>query len=65
MQGGVEADGRPDSGLSALVLLLRFHGVAVEVEQLRHQLSVPSLGFVEMLRTSRALGLKARVVSSS
>ncbi len=65
MQGGVEAGGRPDSGLSALVLLLRFHGVAVEMEQLRHQLSVPSLGFVEMLRTSRALGLKARVVSSS
>ncbi|MFG1379148.1 cysteine peptidase family C39 domain-containing protein [Xanthobacter autotrophicus] len=51
--------------MSALVLMLRFHGVAVEVEQLRHQIGVPSVGSVEMLRAARALGLKARMVSSN
>jgi subfamily B ATP-binding cassette protein HlyB/CyaB len=45
--------------------MLRFHGVAVEVEQLRHQIGVPSVGSVEMLRAARALGLKARMVSSN
>ncbi|MFG1343134.1 type I secretion system permease/ATPase [Xanthobacter autotrophicus] len=65
MSGGSETSARPDSGLSALVLMLRFHGVAVEVEQLRHQIGVPSVGSVEMLRAARALGLKARMVSSN
>lgn len=65
MQGGMEAGARPDSGVCALVLLLRFHGIAVEVEQLKHQLGGADVGYVEMLRTARSLGLKSRVVSTS
>ena len=53
-----------DSGLGALVLLLRFHGVAAEADQLRHQLGVAQVGTADMLRSARAFGLKARMVSS-
>lgn len=55
----------PDSGLGALVLMLRFHGVAAEASQLRHQSGGARVGPVEMLRCARAFGLKARAVSSS
>jgi len=65
MLNGSATSGRPDSGLAALVLMLRFHGVAVEVEQLRHQLAAGAVGVSEMIRTARALGLKARAVNVS
>ncbi|MDQ0504579.1 subfamily B ATP-binding cassette protein HlyB/CyaB [Xanthobacter agilis] len=55
---------RLDSGLGALVLMLRFHGVAAEADQLRHQLGVAQVGTADMLRSARAFGLKARMVSS-
>lgn len=65
MLGGSKMGERSDSGLCALVLMLRFHGVAVEVEQLRHQLNASSIGPMEMLRAAKAFGLKSRLVSSS
>ena len=42
---------RPDPGLACLALLLRFHGVAADPEQ------------ISMLRHARGLGLKARLVT--
>jgi subfamily B ATP-binding cassette protein HlyB/CyaB len=44
--------------------MLRFHGVAAEADQLRHQLGVAQVGTADMLRSARAFGLKARMVSS-
>ena len=53
-----------DSGLAALVLLLRFHGVAADPAQIRHRCGGGAIGVVEMLRCARALELKARAISS-
>src|SRR3990172_768948 len=50
-----------DPGLAVLVMLLRFHGVAADPEQIRHRLSTTAIGVPEMLRCAKELGLKARV----
>lgn len=50
-----------NSGLSALVMLLRFHGVAAEAGQIRHRLATAKIGITEMLRCAKDLGLKASV----
>jgi subfamily B ATP-binding cassette protein HlyB/CyaB len=55
----------PDSGLSALVMLLRIHGVAAEGEQIRHRLGTAKIGVTEMLRCAKELGLKASVHRTS
>jgi subfamily B ATP-binding cassette protein HlyB/CyaB len=48
------------SGLAALVLLLRFHGVGADPEQIRHRFG-HEIGVGEMLRCGREFKLKARV----
>ena len=55
-----------DTGLAALVSLLRLQGVAAEPAQLHHQLGLAGkpVGVVEMLRCARQLGLKARSLST-
>ena len=55
-----------DTGLTALVSLLRLQGVAAEPAQLHHQLGMAGepVGVVEMLRCARQLGLKARSLST-
>ena len=57
---------RIDSGLAALVLLARYHSVAVDPEALRHQFVLGERLFdvSELLRAARLLSLKARWVSS-
>ena len=52
-----------DTGLTALVSLLRLQGVAAEPAQLHHQLGLAGkpVGVVEMVRCARQLGLKARM----
>jgi ABC-type bacteriocin/lantibiotic exporter with double-glycine peptidase domain len=49
-----------DEGLLALVMLLRFHGLGVDPEQIRHRFGGSAIGIPEMLRCARELGLKAR-----
>jgi subfamily B ATP-binding cassette protein HlyB/CyaB len=49
-----------DSGLHALVLLLRVHGIPAEAEQIRHRMGKHAIGITEMLRCAKELGLKAR-----
>ena len=51
------------SGLAALVLLLRFNGVSVDSEQIRHRLG-DEIGVSEMLRCAKEFGLKARSYQS-
>ena len=52
------------SGLAALVLLLRFHGVGADPEQIRHRFGDATIGVAEMLRCAKEFGLKARVYQS-
>jgi len=56
--------GPAESGLGALVLLLRFHGVAADPEQIRHRFGT-DIGVSEMLRCAKELGLKARSYQSN
>jgi subfamily B ATP-binding cassette protein HlyB/CyaB len=54
-----------DPGLIALVMLLRFQGLAVDAEQVRHQFPGVLIGIPEMLRCAKRLGLRARAVTTS
>ena len=55
-----------DTGFTSLVLVARFHGVAADVEQLKHRFTQSNqlASSNEILRATRHLGLKARKVSS-
>ncbi|MBN9001531.1 MAG: type I secretion system permease/ATPase, partial [Rhizobiales bacterium] len=53
-----------DSGLLALVTLLRCHGIAADPEQIRHRLGIPRPGVADMLRCAKDFGLKARLQKS-
>jgi subfamily B ATP-binding cassette protein HlyB/CyaB len=53
-----------DSGLEALMTLLRFQGVAADRGQIRHRLGTGKIGAPEMLRCAKDLGLKARAYRS-
>ena len=52
------------SGLAALVLLLRFHGVAADPEQVSHQFG-DDIGAAEMIRCAKEFKLKARIHKST
>ena len=52
------------SGLAALVLLMRFHGVGADPEQIRHRFG-NDIGVAEMLRCAKEFGLKARSYQST
>jgi subfamily B ATP-binding cassette protein HlyB/CyaB len=54
-----------DSGLGALAILLRCHGIGAEPEQIRHRLGTAQVGIIEMLRCAKDLGLKARARRTS
>ena len=53
-----------DAALAGFVLLLRFHGISVDRQQLRHQFE-GRFGAAEMLRAAKQLGLKARTFHST
>jgi subfamily B ATP-binding cassette protein HlyB/CyaB len=53
-----------DTGLAALVMLMRFQGVAAEPDQIRHRFGGIPIGVTEMLRCAKNFGLKARVVKT-
>ena len=52
--------GQDDSGLIALAMLLRFHGVSADPVQIRHHCGMADVGTAEMVRCARVFGLKAR-----
>jgi ATP-binding cassette, subfamily B, bacterial HlyB/CyaB len=52
--------GSNDPGLAILVMLLRFHGVSADPQQLRHQFGQEKVSIAEMLRCAKEFGLKAR-----
>ncbi|MCP3446168.1 type I secretion system permease/ATPase [Bradyrhizobium sp. CCGUVB14] len=51
------------SGLQCLQLLLRFHQISIDPEQIKHRFSGSPVGVAEMLLCARELRLKARAVS--
>ena len=55
----------PDTGLSCLALIARYHRVAADCEQLHHQFGTPPapLGPTALLRAARHLQLKARRIA--
>jgi subfamily B ATP-binding cassette protein HlyB/CyaB len=57
-------EGAAESGLAALVLLLRFQGIGADSEQIRHRFA-GEIGVPEMIRCAKEVGLKARVFRSS
>ena len=48
-----------------MVTLLRFQGVGVDPEQLRHRFGHALIGVPEMLRCAKELGLKTRVFKTN
>ena len=54
----------PSSGLAALVLLLRFHGIGADPAQIRHRFG-DNFGVPEMLRCAKEFRLKARSYQSN
>lgn len=54
-----------NSGLGALVMLLRFHEVGADPEQIRHRIGAAKIGVTEMVRCARQMGLKASASSSN
>jgi subfamily B ATP-binding cassette protein HlyB/CyaB len=51
---------RSDPGLTALVMLLRFHGVGADPSQIRHHCGTSEITASEMIRCAKEFGLKAR-----
>jgi len=49
-----------DPGLACLTLLLRFHGIAVNGDQILHKFGTNTIGILEMLRCAKQYGLKAK-----
>ena len=60
-----EIPGPNDPGLTALVMLLRFHGVGADPGQIRHHCGTAVLGVADMIRCAREFGVKARELKTS
>ena len=60
-----EIPGPNDPGLTALVMLLRFHGIGADPSQIRHQSGTLAIGTAEMVRCAREFGLRARELKTN
>jgi subfamily B ATP-binding cassette protein HlyB/CyaB len=60
-----ETPGPSDPGLTALVMLLRFHGAGADPAQIRHQCGTTAIGIAEMIRCAKEFGLKARELKTT
>ena len=60
-----EIPGPDDPGLTALVMLLRFHGIGADPSQIRHQSGTLAIGTAEMVRCAREFGLRARELKTN
>lgn len=65
MQAHSEIPGPNDPGLTALVMLLRFHGVGADPTQIRHQCGTAEIGVAEIIRSAKEFGLRARELKTS
>jgi len=60
MEAAVNHTTEVDPGLAVLAMMLRFHGIAADPEQLRHRFGRGAIRVPEMLRCAKELGLRAR-----
>jgi subfamily B ATP-binding cassette protein HlyB/CyaB len=60
MEAAVNHTSEVDPGLAVLAMMLRFHGIAADPEQLRHRFGRGAIRVPEMLRCAKELGLRAR-----
>lgn len=54
-----------EQGLIVLTSLLKFHGIGVDPEQVKHRFGGTPIGISEMLRYAKQAGLKARVYTTT
>src|SRR6266481_3422974 len=54
-----------DSGLGAVLMLLRYHGIGADPGQIQHQFGGVRFGVPEMLRCAKEFGLRARAFSTN
>ncbi|MFB9266932.1 type I secretion system permease/ATPase [Bradyrhizobium erythrophlei] len=62
---GTESEIDVESGLIAVAILLRCHGIAADPGQIRHRMGAARLGVTEILRCAKEFGLKARAQRTS
>jgi subfamily B ATP-binding cassette protein HlyB/CyaB len=60
-----ESKNTDESGLIALAILLRCHGIAADPGQIRHKVGAARVGVTEILRSAKDFGLRARVQRTS
>jgi ATP-binding cassette, subfamily B, bacterial HlyB/CyaB len=60
-----EPESDDESGLVAVAILLRCHGIAADPAQVRHRMGAARLGVTEILRVAKEFGLKARAQKTS
>ena len=70
MQSHAEMPGTPpeataDPGLIALVMMLRFQGIGIDPEQVRHQYRGVTIGVAEIIRCAKDFGLRARAITTT
>ena len=65
MRGKADQTRASDSGLFALVVLLRFLGFRVHVDHVRERFGKKPIGTKQMVRCAKDLGLRARVQKTS
>src|SRR5215469_5588749 len=53
-----------DTGLGAVVMLLRYHGIGADPGQIQHRFGGVRFGVSEMLRCARDFGLRARAFAT-
>jgi len=61
----VEGSGKSDPGLTVFVALLRFQGLGLDPEQIRHRFGRAAFDIPEMLRSAKQLGLRVRSYRSN
>jgi subfamily B ATP-binding cassette protein HlyB/CyaB len=63
-QFGSHAAAAVDSGLGAVLMLLRFHGIGADPGQIRHRFRRASFDVAEILRCAKEFGLRGRVFAA-
>ncbi len=60
-----EAVPRIDTGMSCLVMIVRFHGLTADPAQIRHAFAIgeEGMGTLDIIRAAKELGMKARSVT--
>jgi subfamily B ATP-binding cassette protein HlyB/CyaB len=64
MPAPVDPQAATDTGLAAVVMLLRYHGFGVDPGQIQHRFGGVRFGVPEMLRCAKEFGLRARAFST-